>query len=836
MKNRHFLRAAALCLALITMLTACTSKKTAESSPPAQVDAKTDTPANLGKIADYLVGAADDYNKTDRAALLEGLEGGEGAQATRVQALVMVSRAFGVLPEPKGNNARLMPEAADLSGVPDWAKSDLENLNRGGVLTDSDLTGIPSRTESSAYGDLMMPEGAAEDGAGQQAEDRKADDNMMLPEGEEYDAADGYGIAGGEEGNQRVSEDTADTITLSETETVARRIWSLFGDNPKDDFYANVNKSDLENTSISQGETEAGGSSTVAEEANEKVRGLIREIVESGADYAPGSNEQKIRDFYRSILAPRPGGIEPLQPWFEEIDRAGSLPELRDVQLTLIEKLGLSGNGLLPFSLSADLTDADKKVLNLTSGFMAMTVEDYENPESEAHKEYRAGLIQKLTEVGETEAAANQLADAIIALELDQLKNGMTSEEAADLKNYNNILTMDELDDLMPDLGPKTLLTALGFDPTMNLQTYDIKGLKIMASHMTEEELPRIKAQMKLDLLSGTQSLLTGETTKVEALDEVSSYLPNEVGQLYVKRYFPPEAKAGMEELVDKLIQAYKKRITALDWMEEATKQDALRKLDTLTVHIGYSDEWPVNSAKIKAPEDGGSYFENMAAIERERLRQSVANQSAGDDSFDLPAFMVNAAANRQSNTLVFPAGILQPPFYDPNASLEENLGGIGAIIAHEITHMFDDQGAQYDADGIVRNWWSEKDYARFRELCQKAQDFYDGAEAAPGILVSGKMTLSENIADIGGVACALEVLSGTKKPDYDVFFRAFAKSWLMVTDRDNTAMMAASDEHAPKKLRVNEVLKQFQAFYDTYDIQPGDGMYVSSDQRISIW
>lgn len=836
MKNRHFLRAAALCLALITMLTACTPKKEDESSPPAQVDAKIETPANLGQIADYLVGAADDYNKIDRAALLDGLEGGEGAQATRMQALVMVSRAFGDLPEPKGNNARLSPEAADLSGVPGWAKSDLENLNRGGVLTDSDLTGIPSQTEGSAYGDLMMPEGAAEDGAGQRAEDQKADDNIMLPEGEGFEAADGYGIAGGEEGNQGTSEDMADRITLSEAETVVRRIWNLFGANLKDDFYANVNKTDLENTSISQGETEAGGSSTVAEKTNEKVRGLIREIVESGADYAPGSNEQKVRDFYRSILAPRPGGIEPLQSWFEEIDRAGSLPELRDVQLALIEKLGLSGNGLLPFSLSADLTDADKKVLNLTSGFMAMTVEDYENTESKAHKEYRTGLIQNLAEVGETEAAANQLADAIIALELDQLKNGMTSEEAADLKNYNNILTMDELDDLMPDLGPKTLLTALGFDPSMNLQTYDIKGLKILAAHMTEEELPRIKAQMKLNLLSGTQSLLTGETTKDDALDEVSSYLSNEVGQLYVQRYFPPEAKAGVEELVDKLIQAFKKRITALDWMEEATRQEALRKLDTLTVHIGYPDEWPVNSAEIKAPEDGGSYFENMAAIERERLRQSVANQSAGGDSFGLPAFMVNAAANRQSNTLVFPAGILQPPFYDPNASLEEKLGGIGVIIAHEITHTFDDQGAQYDADGVVRDWWSEKDYARFRELCQKAQDFYDGAEAAPGIIVSGKMTLSENIADIGGVACALEVLSGTKNPDYDAFFRAFAKSWLLVTDRNNTAMMAASDEHAPKKLRVNEVLKQFQAFYDMYDIQPGDGMYVPSDQRISIW
>ena len=837
MKKKMFFCAAALSLALITALTACVPKQGAGTPPPAQstAQAKSDAPATLGQIADYLVVAADDYNKTDLAALLDGLEGGEDAQATRVQALAMVSRAFGPLPAPVGNNDRLAPEPADLSGVPDWAKADLENLNKGGVLTDGDLTGVVSSPVGGDDSGLMLPEGAAQEPGGAQA------DGVMTPaEGEDLlapDAGEGYGIAGGEDAdNPEAPDEAADTITLAEVETVVRRIWSLFGTNLKDDFYAAVNKAALESTTIPEGEDSAGGSSTVAREANEKVRGLIREIVESGAEYAPGSNEQKIRDFYRSVLAQRPGSMEPLKLWFDRIDGAGNLAELRDVQLALIERLGLSGNGLLPFSLSADLTNAGKKVLNLTGGFMAMTVEDYENPNSDIHKEYRANLVRRLTEVGETASAANGLADAIIALELDMLKNGMTAEEAADLKNYNNLLTMDELDGLMPDLEPKALLTALGFDPSLPVQTYDLKALKILASHMTDKELSRVKAQMKLNLLSAAQPLLTGEATEDGALDETSMYLSNEVGQLYVNRYFPPEAKAGMEELVNRLIEAFQKRVSALDWMEEATKREALRKLDTLTVLIGYPDEWPESSAEIKAPEDGGSYFENMAAIERERLRRSVADQDGGGDPFGLPAFMVNAAANRQSNTLVFPAGILQPPFYDPDASLEENLGGIGAIIAHEITHIFDDQGAQYDADGAVRDWWSEADYAHFQELCQKAQDFYDGAEAAPGVSVSGRLTLSENIADIGGVAAALEVLSDTENPDYDNFFRSYAESWLLVTDRENTAMKAASDDHAPKKLRVNEVFKHFQEFYDTYDIQPGDGMYVAPEDRVKIW
>lgn len=841
MKKRPFFRATAMSLVLMTFLAACAPK---HGTPPptqgmTQTELQSGAYATLGQIADYLVHAADDYHKRDRSALLDGLEGSENTRATRVQALVMISRAFGSLPVPTGNNARLAPEPADLSSAPDWAKADLENLNKGGVLTDNDLTGIPSPPEGGDDSGLMLPEGATKQETATES-GVQGGDAMTPAEGEDVLApanGESYGMVGAEDSEHSdESNEATDAITLSEVKTVVRRIWSLFGTNLKDDFYASVNKATLESTSISEGETSAGGSSTVAEETNKKVRGLIREIVESGAEYAPGSNEQKIRDFYRSILASRPGSIDLLKPWLERIDKAGSLDELREVQLALIEKLGLSGNGLLPFSLSADLTDPEKKVLNLSSGFMAMTVEDYENPDSDAHQKYRADLVRRMIEVGETEATANDLADAMIALELDQLKNGMTAEESADLKNYNNILTMDELDGLMPELGPKAFLTALGFDPSMSIQTYDLKALKILASHMTEAELSRIKAQLKLNLLSNTQSLLTGEATVDEALDEVSTYLSNEVGQLYVQRYFPPEAKAGMEELVDKLIEAFKKRISDLDWMDEATKKEALRKLDTLTVLIGYPDEWPESNAEIKAPEDGGSYFENMAAIDRERLRQSLANQHGSGDAFGLPAFMVNAAANRQSNTLVFPAGILQPPFYNPDASLEENLGGIGAIIAHEISHSFDDQGAQYDADGAVRDWWSEKDYAHFQELCQKAQDFYDGAEAAPGISISGKLTLSENIADIGGVASALEVLSGMENPNYDQFFRSYAKSWLLVTDRGNTAMLAASDEHAPKKLRVNEVFKHFQEFYDTYDIQPGDGMYVAPEDRVKIW
>lgn len=754
-------------IAFCIIITACSSKN--QTVLP-QIS---NEPADLGEIADYLVIASDDYNRCSKNELLADL-GQEKDQATRLQALVMVSRAFGELPELKGNDLRLAPKAVDLSTVPEWAREELQKLADGGILTPSDLGGEESQDKTEA--------------------------------------------------------------SLSDVETYCKRIYSLFGTNLKDDFYQNINKKELDNAEIPEGEATAGGSKTVEAETNEKVRQLIKNVVDSRQNYAPGSNEQKIRDFYNSIIANRTEGVAPLQPWFEKIEQAANLPELREAQAELIRNMGLSSNGLLPFSLSNDLTDSSKTVLNLTSGFMAMTLEDYKNEESEAYQEYKRTVTENLVKCGETQERASELAAAIIAQEAEELENGMTSEEAADLSNYNNTFTMSELSDLFPELGVTEFFTSVGFEDTMTIQCYDLKALKVTAQHMNQSELERLKAQMKLSLLSNNEAFLTGEASEEEALEEVATYLTDEVGQLYISEYFSPGAKADVEKMTGQLIETYKKRISALDWMSEESKKEAINKLDTLTVFIGYPDEWPQSKLEISAPEAGGSYFENMSAIGRENMRQDLEKQKGKQNSFGLTVYMVNAAANRQANSLVFPAGILQAPFYDPESSFEENLGGIGVIIAHEISHSFDDQGAQYDSTGAVRDWWKADDYNHFKELCKGVSEFYHGEEPASGITTDGQATLSENIVDIGGMACALELLGTMENPDYDKFFRSYAKSWLLLSDRSYVEAMADRDEHAPKKMRVNKVLQNFEEFYHTYKIGEGDGMYVAPENRIRIW
>ena len=222
------------------------------------------------------------------------------------------------------------------------------------------------------------------------------------------------------------------------------------------------------------------------------------------------------------------------------------------------------------------------------------------------------------------------------------------------------------------------------------------------------------------------------KTPEENANEAVQSFLSEELGQIYVARYFPAESKEEIENMVSLMIDAFKTRIERLDWMEASTKKEAIKKLDSITVMIGYPDTWDLNNGDIKSISNGGSYFGNVAASEADKWEKMVKSldEPVNPRRFPMAAFTVNAAASRNTNTLIFPAGLLQEPLYDKNASFEANLGAIGSTIAHEITHMFDDGGAQYDASGTVRNWWSDSDYAHFQELCEKAEAFFDGYEA----------------------------------------------------------------------------------------------------------
>lgn len=746
-------------------------------------------PITRGATADMILQAAEKYTSgLMREDILKGYADGtlnEDAAVTRAEAFVMVSRAFGTLPAPTGYIEKISPLGVSFSDLPDWAAEDIQNLTRAGVLVG-------------------------------------AEEGVLAPD---------------------------ELLTKEQLTRLFYRLYSNKGSSLKDDFYISSNKDVMDSLEIPEGAEAAGGSSTLATKTSEQVKGIIKEVVESEADYSNGSDEQMIRDLYRTLTDMETRnrlGIQPLEKYFDKVDSAEKLSELALVQAEIIRELGKNTNGLLLFFERSDTNDRTNIVLSVVPGLGILGSAD----------EYEKILQEKLQLTGVPDDTAADLAAQLIAMEggeVDEpsimLPEGDIPEENLDDGGMDGMCfyTIEEVDRLAPELGIVDMLSALGYGGTIKFQAVDKNGFEQTLKNLNNENLDALKAQVKLAILDFYHEFLSQEiidfyqeteerlgygsggeteTPKERAYQAVANYLSDPVGRQYAARHFTPEAKADVKVMVDELIAAFEARVQKLDWMSEETKGEALRKLETLQVAIGYPDEWPEENLEITSPDEGGSAFQNMAVVFRSETHHDFSS---------LQVYTVNAAANRQTNQLIFPAGIMQAPYYDVHAAREENLAGIGAIIAHEITHVFDDQGAKYDADGNLRDWWKPEEHAYFQELCQKVVQFYDGWEAAPGIAADGANTLSENIADIGGMACTLDVLKQMENPDYDQFFRAHSAAWVKVSTR---ASMEEEiyDEHAPNNLRINRVFSNFQEFFDTYAIGERDGMYVAPEDRILIW
>lgn len=754
------------------------------------------------EVADYLMTVAPRYNENaDINDILDNSREGLQEGVTRIKALSMISRAFGPMPEPDAYMAMISPKDVEFSDIPEWAASDIDNLNSGQLLT------------------------STEDGK----------------------------LHGEEE------------ISSAEIETLVRRIYALYGTDLKDDFYATVNKQALGQyaKNIPEGLDSAGGSAELAEIANKQIKELILEIVNSKEDFPKDSKEYKIKSFYENILDTKSineQGLKPVQEYLDLIDQSKNTKELMEAYSEIIKNIGLqpSGHFLFP-ALTSNLTDSNEMVLNLSPYFTSLPTEAYENKTSDYEKQ-KSFYVNILKLTGESEEDAKAQAEGLLAIEQVAAKamdEGRENIDYSDISANYSILSKEELDALMPGIGFTDSLTSLGFHSTLRYTTSSLEVIEAIGGLINDKNLPALKAQAKIGLLEANYDSLGEELLNLykehnpwltangerpledQAAETVSGRLTNELGQLYIERHFSKETKEKAEEMCDMLVEAFRDRVKNLDWMSESSKEEALRKLDNLQILVGYPDEWPERETEILSYEDGGSYFGNIAAVGRTRLAVSLERQNLkkAETTFEssMPVYVANAAANRSTNTIVLPAVVLQAPNFDKDASLEANLGGAGMVIAHEITHVFDDQGAQYDADGNLRNWWSDADYEHFRNMCDKAEAFYDNEEVAPGAVVSGQAGLSENISDIGGVACVLQVLSGKEDADYDALFRSIAKNWAKASNYETTQGSGGSD-HAPNKMRVNRVIVNFQEFYDTYDIKEGDGMYVAPEDRIHIW
>ena len=780
------------------MLAAALSAATLLTALPTALAADGSSPATRGEVCAALVAAADDYNPGVTAAdVMHGDPGGdlrESDPVTRAEALVMLQRAFGGLPAPQGDNARKGYPASNFTDVPAWAQAELADVFASGIVAGTSET-------------TFSPD---------------------------------------------------DPVTMDQLDLFIHRTYSLFGRNLKDDFYATVNKSWLDSSVIPAGQAQNG---TLAEKMydTEPLNALIRQAVAN----PEGEDAQRIAALYNNILdwdARNAAGIEPIRPYLEAAEAAQSVDEVMAVKKRIAEDL--AGNLLAGFSLSGDARDSTRYTVGFSAFSPSLTKEVYA-ADSGSQKDAYLAYVQKLFEIGGADAqSAAADAQRIWEMEKELSTHALDRQDQGNVDLTYNVYTMDELKALFPTLDLDDIYAQSGLARSDNqIIVSDVGLLEASPKYFTEEHLDDLKAYLRLSILAGYGGYLSRDfqdasnayqeaflgisgtlSDEAMATQLVQQYLSDELGRLYAAEYFSEEAKADVEDMVYDFIDIYKDRIRSLNWMRDTTKAKAIEKLDALGVKVGYPDEGKWNDyfkgVTLKTADEGGSYFDNIITMMKAQQQMLIKwqNQPGNKDLWPMAAYTVNACYVSTSNEIVFPAGILQAPLYDVNASREQNLGGIGYVIAHEITHAFDNNGAKFDKNGNATDWWTPEDYAAFQQLCDDVVSYYDGIEAAPGITCNGSLTLSENIADLGAAQCILEAAQREEDPDLETMFRSIANTWCSTMPRDTAAYYATLDVHAQDKLRANRVLQTLDEFYTTFGITEGDGMWVAPKDRVSIW
>lgn len=780
------------------LLAAALSAATLLAALPAALAADQTTPATRGEVCAALVAAADDYNPGVTAAdVMHGDPDGslrENDPVTRAEALVMLQRAFDGLPAPQGDNARKGYPSSNFTDVPAWAAEELADVFASGIVAGTSET-------------TFSPD--------------------------EY-------------------------VTMEQLDRFIHRTYALFGSNLRDDFYAAVNKTWLDSSVIPAGQTQNG---TLAEKMYDTAP--LHALIQDAAANPEGEDAQRIAALYTNILdwdARNAAGIEPIRLYLEAAEAAQSVEDVMAVKKQIAEDL--AGNLLAGFSLSADAKDSTRYTVGFSAFSPSLTKEVYA-ADSGSQKDAYLTYIRTLYQIGGADAES-AAADAQRVWEMEK----ELSTHALDRQDYGNVdltyhvYTMGELKALFPTLDLDDLYAQSGLARSDGqIIVSDVGLLEASPKYFTEAHLDDLKAYLRLSILAGYGGYLSRDfqdaanayqeaflgvsgtmSDEDTATQLIQQYLSDELGRLYAQAYFSEEAKADVEDMVYDFIDIYKDRIRSLDWMSDATKAKAIEKLDALGVKVGYPDEGKWNDyfkgVTLKTAAEGGSYFDNIITLMKAQEQMLIAwqNQPVNKDLWPMAAYTVNACYVPANNEIVFPAGILQAPLYDVNASREQNLGGIGYVIAHEITHAFDNNGAKYDKDGNAADWWTAEDEAAFQKLCGEVVAYYDGVEAAPGIACSGALTLSENIADLGAAQCIVEAARREPDPDFETLFRAVANTWCSTMSRGTAAYYATLDVHAQDKLRVNRVLQSIDAFYTTFGITEGDGMWVAPEDRVSIW
>jgi endothelin-converting enzyme/putative endopeptidase len=642
---------------------------------------------------------------------------------------------------------------------------------------------------------------------------------------------------------------------------------------PKDNFFQYVNGTWLDKTEIPSDRTTWGSFNELVKKTDKDAMEILKSASKN-PKYKSNTDQGKAVNLFATVLdtaGRNKRGIDPLKPYLKKID---AIKNVADLQKYLVEMEPQGGNDFFKIYIGADEKNSSKNSVTLAVSRLGLSDKDYYTSEDKDSKEKRAKyelhLARMMQFIGESPEKAKQSATEIIALETALSTPRLDRVESRDSRLQYNPMTVADLQKLTPAIKWDAYFTGLGLAKLDTVVVSETRYMKALQNIYTENKVPQWKAYLKWTLLNRSTFHLTTdiETANFDfysktlrgalkqlpreetALQIVNRSIGEALGKLYVEKVFPAEAKTKATDMIHNIILAYQNRINNLSWMSGATKLKAIEKLNKITIKVGYPDKWKDYSAlEIKSVAEGGSYFENARNLAKWNFNKGLEklNKPVDKSEWGMSPQTVNAYYNPSYNEIVFPAAILQPPFYNYQADEAVNYGGIGAVIGHEISHGFDDSGARYNADGNLIDWWTAEDLKQFTALGTALADQYSALEPLPGIHVDGKFTLGENIGDLGGINAAYDGLQLYLKKNGNPglidgftpeqrFFISWATVWRTKTRDEAIKNQVKTDPHSPGMYRAYVPIQNVDAFYDAFEIKKGDKMYVEPEKRVKIW
>lgn len=634
--------------------------------------------------------------------------------------------------------------------------------------------------------------------------------------------------------------------------------------NPGDNFQAYVNGVWIKNTEIPADKSSYSIGTIVREQAEENVKKIIEESADG--EFALGSDEQKVGDLYASFMdleTRNELGAAPLQPEFEKIDALNGSDDLA-AYFAYANKYGFN----VPWGLFIyqDFKDPTIYTVYTWQSGLGLPDREYYLKDDDRSVEIRGKYQDHIAAMFGLAGLDNGEAAAKTVLEFETAlaQRHLEKEKTRDLVSLYNMFPVDTLPALLPAFNWNIYLEEAGLSEQDKLGVLMLDYTKSLDEILRSTDMESWKTYLKWSVIDANASRLN------EAMDEqnwsfysrelrgtqeqrplwrrgvsvVNRTLGEVVGKVYVKKHFPPEAKERMDTLVANLQKAYEASIKELDWMGEETKAQALDKLSKFTPKIGYPNKWKEYDIEVSANDLYGN-LRRSSLMEYNRELAKLG-QPIDREEWGMTPQTVNAYYNPTLNEIVFPAAILQPPFFDLNADDAVNYGAIGGVIGHEIGHGFDDTGSTFDGDGAMRNWWTDEDKEEFKKRTGALIAQYDSFEVLPDLNVNGTFTLGENIGDLGGLSIALKAykmsLDGKEPPVLDGFtgeqrvFLGWAQAWLGKSRAEALRVQVNTDPHSPRDFRVNGVVRNIPEFYSAFNVEEGDSLYLPPGERVKIW